>query len=331
MRKLLVICGPTATGKTSLAIKLCRKFGGEIVSADSRQVYQGMDIGTGKEISNIKYQISKTQIKNQNFFVYKIEGVPLWLWDVVAPDYRFSVADYVKCANLVIGDIWQGRKLPILVGGTGFYIKGVVGRIGTMGIEPNWKLRQKLQNYTVLQLRQLLEKTCPERLRKMNESDRRNPRRLLRAIEVALWKLEMGGGKKKNSHLSFQYPASNFSHLTSILFIGLTAPRKILYRKADLRIEEMFHQGLLKEVKALAGEYGWPAPGLRSIGYAEFRLYFEGKGTLEEVRERIKFNTHAYIRRQLTWFRRNSSVRWFDVSQDGFDNQIERLVKSYLE
>ena len=129
MEKLLIICGPTATGKTKLGIKLAKKFNGEIVSADSRQVYKGMDIGTGKEVEDGKWVVDE---------------IPIWLLDIVNPDYRFNVADYKKCADVVLDDIWKQGKLPILVGGTGFYIKAVIDGIGTMGVPPDWELRKIL-------------------------------------------------------------------------------------------------------------------------------------------------------------------------------------------
>ena len=150
MNRLLVICGPTATGKTALAINLAKNFKGEIVSADSRQVYKGMDIGTGKDlpkfsIFNFQFSIDKKQI---GYFL--LEEVPVWLYDVVEPDYRFNVADYVECASRVIQDIWQRKKLPILVGGTGFYIKALIDGIETLGVPPDWKLREKLSNCQIV-------------------------------------------------------------------------------------------------------------------------------------------------------------------------------------
>ena len=208
MKKLLIICGPTAIGKTKLALRLAKKLNGELVSADSRQVYKGMNIGTGKDLpvnskfqtpnskwfdgftilSEVEGQISnpKFQIPSYQIGYYKINGIKAWLLDIVKPDYRFSVADYVRCADLVIEDIWQRKKLPILVGGTGFYIRGIVDGIETIGIKPDLRLREKLRNYEITKLREILKRTCPERLRRMNKSDRNNPRRLVRAIEIAL-------------------------------------------------------------------------------------------------------------------------------------------------
>ena len=155
-QKVLVVCGPTGVGKTSLALRLAKKFDGEIISADSRQVYKEMDIGTGKDHP---------------------EEMKIHLIDVVIPNQEFSVAQYVDLAWKAIKDIWKREKLPIIVGGTGFYIKGLIDGIETLGVPPDWKLRKKLSNLDIKKLREILEKTCPERMRGMNESDRNNPRR----------------------------------------------------------------------------------------------------------------------------------------------------------
>src|SRR4030043_1021657 len=189
MKKLLVICGPTATGKTSLALSLARKFNGESVSADSRQVYKGMDIGTGKDLpKNSKFQISKSKMgfKNLNLGFYTLSGVRLWGYDLVEPTQDFSVAHYIKIAQKIIENIHKRGKLPILVGGAGLYIKGVVDGIDTADIKRNIKVRKDLEGKTNCDLYALLLNVDIERALRMNESDRKNPRRLVRAIEISL-------------------------------------------------------------------------------------------------------------------------------------------------
>ncbi|MBU2577644.1 tRNA (adenosine(37)-N6)-dimethylallyltransferase MiaA, partial [Patescibacteria group bacterium] len=220
MNRLLVICGPTATGKTSLGISLAKKFNGEIISADSRQVYRGMDIITGKDIPEFSNK------KGQEVGYYEINGIKIWLYDVIRPDQRFNVADYYELAWKVIKDIWDRGKLPIIVGGTGFYIKTLLERIGTMGIGPDWELRDQLSHHSIASLLDTLEKLDPERSRRMNESDRSNPRRLVRAIEVAT-KLKTKNLKLKTKNLKLDY-----------LLIGLTAPNEILYKRIDQRVDE---------------------------------------------------------------------------------------------
>jgi len=221
MRKLLIICGQTATGKTSLAIKLAKKFAGEIVSADSRQVYRYLNIGTGKDLPKNSQQIlnSKLKIPGKRIGYHEIDGVKVWLYDVVVPGYQFSVADYLESANLVMEDIWQRGKLPILVGGTGFYIKALIEGVETMGVKPDWELRGQLSEFTPVQLRKKLGEIDPERSQRMNQSDQNNPRRLIRAIEVA-----------RNKDLDvFQYKRLETS--ADIFWIGLRAPYKVLIKR----------------------------------------------------------------------------------------------------
>ncbi|MGB9706914.1 MAG: tRNA (adenosine(37)-N6)-dimethylallyltransferase, partial [Microgenomates group bacterium] len=263
MNKILVICGPTATGKTGLGIKLARTFTGEIVSADSRQVYKGMDIGTGKDLPvNSQFAIRNSQF-GKAIGYYEISGVKVWLYDVVEPDYQFSVADYVECASLVIKDIWRREKLPILVGGTGFYIKGVIDGVETLGIPPDWQLRKKLSNYQISKLQIMLKKIDLERWERMNESDRNNPRRLIRAIEIAL--------KSQKSKVKSQK-----FNIKDKLLIGLRVDYKNLYQRIDKRVEERVKQGIVEEIKNLLKKgYNWENSALgTTIGYKEWKPYF---------------------------------------------------------
>ena len=198
MKKLLVICGPTATGKTRLALHLGKKLNAELVSADSRQVYKWMNIGTGKDLpkdSRFKIQDSRSG------GYYLVGGVKIWGYDLVEPTEEFSVGKYVKIARKIIKDIWksrqklthsggQGGKLPILVGGTGLYIKGVVDGIPTAAISKSKALRKTLEGKKSDELFELLAQLDPVRAASMNASDRKNPRRLIRAIEVASAKVK---------------------------------------------------------------------------------------------------------------------------------------------
>jgi len=350
MSNLLIICGPTATGKTKLGIGLAKKFNGEIISADSRQVYRYMNVGTGKDLpvnSNLKSQILKSshfaaKLKTKNFSIgyYLIDGIPVWMLDVVEPRYRFNAAEYKECADLVIEDIINRGKLPIVVGGTGFYIKAIAEEIETIGVEPNWQLREKLQSYKVSELQRMLEDLDLERSRGMNESDRQNPRRLIRAIEIAKWKLEVGNGKQdkeigsgisENHKLPPQYQASHFKHFTSILFIGLTAPNDVLYRRIDQRVEERVSAGIEEEIQGLLKRgYNWENSVLgTTIAYKEWKDYFEGSKTKEEVIEKWKFDEHDYARRQMTWFKKNPEIQWFDVGNKNLEKGVEKLVRNW--
>lgn len=301
--KLLIICGPTATGKTALAVKLAKKFNGEVISADSRQVYRGMDIGTGKDLP------------------HRLEGIPIWLYDVAEPDQLFSAADYYRLAWRVIEDIWQRRKLPILVGGTGFYIKVVVEGIGSLGISPDWKLRKQLSNLAIEDLRKKLKELSLEGWEIMNESDRQNPRRLIRAIEIAS---KIGSSKLKVKSYNTKLK------IKSCLFLGLTASHKALYARIDKRVERQMKMGAEGEVEKLLKKYRWENSVLQvTLGYQEWRPYFEKKSTREEVIERWKYDEHAYARRQMTWFKKEKRINWFDITQKEWENKVEKLISDW--
>lgn len=296
-QKILVLCGPTATGKTALGIKFAKKYNGEIISADSRQVYKGMDIGTGKD-----------------FQIFKTNNVKVWLYDVVQPDYQFSVADYVKCANLAIDDIYKRGKLPIIVGGTGLYLKGLIDGIGTMGVPPDWKLRKKLSNCSIVQLLDLLKKLDLKKLESMNHSDRNNPRRLIRAIELA-------GSNNLLQH------ASVLKQKTEVLWLGLTASFDELYKRIDQRVEKRIKNGMELEVKELLAKgYNFTNSVLgTTMGYKQsFSLNKDFPDT-----QKWKFAEHAYARRQMTWFKKNKRINWFNINNKNFVSEIVKLVDGW--
>lgn len=324
LKKLIVILGPTASGKTDLSIKLARKFNGEVISADSRQVYKGMDIGTGKDIENSKFQIPNFKsISNDKFQIgyYEIDEVKVWLYDVAEPSQTFNVAAYAKLANKALENICGRKKLPILVGGTGFYIKAVVDGIETIGFPPDWELREKLLNYQIIKLSKLLKQLDPKKWERMNESDRENPRRLIRAVEVALAKEPK--------------PLAPSPYTLNPLFIGLTAPNKVLYQRIDGRVEKRVKEGILGEIENLLKEgYSWEKSVLgETIGYKEFKPYFEGEINPSEAIQRWKYDEHAYARRQVTWFKkalRQAQGTWFDITKRGFEKRINERVKDWL-
>jgi len=316
--QVLIICGPTATGKTGLALKLAKKLKGEIVSADSRQVYQGMDIATGKDLPiKTKFKMKNLGLEGQNFKIgyYEVDGVKLWLYDIVRPDYFFNVADWVKCAHLVIKDIHQRGQLPILVGGTGFYLKALIEEIPTKDIPPNWWLRKGLELKSTKVLFEELAELDSSRAGQMNVSDRQNKRRLIRAIEIARWRI--GSRLEKTvSPIQFEY-----------LIIGLKAPLKFLYQKIDRRVEKQFKNGAEEEVKKLLKQgFSWDLPSMTAMGYQEWRPRFERQASLTEVLTRCQFNEHAYARRQMTWFKKNEKINWFDISRKGWENKIAKEV-----
>jgi tRNA dimethylallyltransferase len=319
MPSLLVICGPTASGKTNLGLVVAKKYNGEIVSADSRQVYKGMDIGTGKDLDKFSIFSASWRIQssNEKFDIgfYKINNVKTWLLDIVKPTYQFNVADYVICANSVIKDIWKRGKLPIVVGGTGFWIKALIQGIETINIAPDWELRRDLNNKSLQELSNHLKKIDEKRWLAMNNSDRNNPRRLISAIEV----------KKSNSNS----PAGGLK-IDKLLMIGLkTKDYKTLYTRIDQRVDKRIKDGAEKEIKKLMEKYSWNLPSFSATGYRVWQDYFESKKTLPETIQRWKFDEHGLSRRQMTYFRKLKNMNWFDVDNNLFEKKIEKTVSQW--
>ncbi len=326
--KLLVICGPTATGKTDLGIYLAKKFHGEIISADSRQVYRGMDINTGKDIpvnSKLKTQNSKLQIKNKKLEVgyRRKEGIPIWLVDIVGPDYIFNVGEYREIARQVIKDILKRNKLPIIVGGTGLYIKSLLYPLHMASIGPNQKLRDKLSQLDIIELQKYLQKINPQKWQSINRSDRMNPRRLIRAIEISVYtKSSSSFDFKTKEHLSF--------NRVDPLIIGLIMPKEKLNQRIDERINKRIKEGALEEVRKISQDkFPDNLPSLSSTGYRQIKNYLEGKITLSEAILSWQNAEHAFAKRQITWFKKMKDIYWYDVSQNNYAEKIEDSVEKW--
>ena len=316
MRKLLVVCGPTSTGKTSLAIKLAGKFGGELVSADSRQVYKRVDIGTGKDLpigSKIRYSwFSK-------YGYHEVCGVKIWGYDLVDPKSEFSVGQYLKFARHVIGDIQKRERLPILVGGTGLYIKGVVDGIPTASIPRNRVLRKNLETKSASELYELLAGLDALKAGSMNSSDRKNPRRLVRAIEISQY-LVNHKGLSDNRQASFM----------DILFIGLKANQSFIEDRIDARVRKRINEGIKQEIeKLLKSGVGWDSQSMLSLGYRQWRDYFEGGVPEQNVIDEWRREEKKYARRQFVWFKRDKRINWFDVTEKNYQGAIEKLVRKW--
>lgn len=293
--KLIVILGPTAVGKTALSIKLAKKFKGEIVSADSRQVYKEMDIGTGK--------VTKKEMK----------GVPHYLLDIASPKRHFSVAEHQKMAQESINKILkkpfvhtQG-KVPFLVGGSPFYIYSVVEGWLFPKMKPDWKLRRKLERKSKEELFSILKQLDKERAKTI---EKENKRRLIRAIEIA----ETFG----------KIPKLRKNPQFDCLLIGVKKSKEELKDRISKRVNKMIKLGLEKEVKKLVRKYGW-IPLLRTIGYGEWLPYLEGKENKKEVGEKIKRNTFQFAKRQMTWFQRDKRIHWLKNYKEA-----EKLIKDFL-
>jgi tRNA dimethylallyltransferase len=317
MNKLLVICGPTAVGKTGLAISLAKKFGGEIVSADSRQVYRGMDIGTGKDLprgAKIRYPWFG------KYGFYEVESVKIWGYDIADPRREFSVAQYLKIAHHIIDDIAKRKKFPILVGGTGLYIKGVVDGIPTAAVPPSESLRKNLEGRSVDELYERLSQMDSLRAASLNSSDKKNPRRLIRAIEIAQYQLT-----KKTIPVHHAI-AGDFD----ILYVGLSCPIGFLERKIAERIEERIKNGVKDEVrKLLRMGVKWEDQSMNALGYGVWRDNFEGGVDEKHVISEWERDEDRFAKRQITWFRKDKRINWFDITQKGYIKSVEKLVKKW--
>ncbi len=322
MKKLLIICGPTATDKTSLGLILAKKFDGEIISADSRQVYKGMDIGTGKDMPvNLKSQILNLEWNKKPISYYKILGIKLWGYDLIKPDEEFNVALFTEFSQVVLKDIWSRNKLPVVVGGTGLYLKAITEPLTTIHIPPNKSLRKKLEILSIEELQQEFKRIDERKFNKLNRSDRNNPRRLVRAIEISSF-------LKRQKHKKNRIQKEKADIPSSILWIGLTAPQKILYQRIDKRVDQRVKKGVEKEVKSLITKgYNFSLPSMSALGYQQWKEYFKRKKTKEEVINRWKLDEHAYAKRQITWFKKNRRIIWFDISDPYYRRKVVDQVK----
>ena len=312
MKKLLVIVGPTGTGKTNLAIEIAKEFDGEIVSSDSGKIYKGMDIGTGKLDAG-----SKISDINKEEGRWIVNGVPIYLYDIINPDKTFSVAEYQQLSYEKIHEIQSRNKLPILVGGTGLYVRAVVQGLKLPQVEPDKRIRENLEKKSLATLLIDLEEVDPKTYLGIDKS---NKRRIIRAMEVYL---KTG---KPISSLAKKYKPD-----FDIIQFGLTAPREILYKDADERIDKWISQGFIDEVMRLLEEYDPGVTSMSSLGYRQIISYLNKKISLDEAEKRIKFDHHGYIRRQLTWFKKEPNLFWFDITDSKFRDKIFRSTQDWLK
>jgi len=302
--KIVAAVGPTGSGKTGLGLKIAYKFSGEVVCADSRAVYRHMDIGTAKVLGT---PIRSGRYGGSTYF----KGAHHWLQDLVEPDVQFTVADWKAAALEVIGKI-EGRKhLPVVVGGTGLYVQALVDNLEPPAIAPNTALRATFEKKPLAELVATLKRYDPSVGDKI---DLKNPRRVIRALEVFILSGEPMSAQRKRG-----------PKLYDVLQIGLDVTRTELYRKIDVRVGEMVKEGLFEEVKGLLKKYPPDLPAFSAIGYREVVAHFAGRLSKAETIERIKFDTHAYARRQLTWLRRDKRVHWVKE-----DEEASRLVREFL-
>ncbi len=284
--KLLIICGPTGTGKTKLALSLAKQFHGELVSADSRQVYKGFDALTGKD---------------------RCAEIPIWLYDVIEKGESFSVADFRARALPVIYDIRKRGKLPIVVGGTGFYLKALTEPMHTITIPPNNLLRFTLASLSREDLQKKLSIIDFDKFKKMNQSDIHNPRRLIRAIEVATW--------KQNNTTNTQLKQFN----SDVYWIGLMDSMVTLKNIIQKRIKHRWNNAMNefdnKEIDVL--------------GYRHLSQFMHGRISKKDAINGWTRAEYQYAKRQMTWFRKQKDVHWFTVSEPQVNKNISIAIKSW--
>ena len=301
----MIVAGPTASGKSEVSIKLAKALNGEVVSCDSAQIYEGMDIGTSK--------VSKKDM----------QGIEHHLLDICKPQDDFTVADFKRECEKAIGDIHSRGKLPILCGGTGLYINAIMFDMQFEGVKTEKEVRQKFEEmakkYGNEYLYKELQRIDP------NVAERIHPNNTVRVIR-ALSVLESEGGGSGSSNLGDLSLAGKRESAFDFIKLVITWPRDVLYSRINARVDTFFDEGLISEVQGLL-ERGVPkeANSLKAIGYKEIVAYLNGEMDLKTAKELIKRNTRRFAKRQLTWFKRYDDFRQFDMSETT-DEEIVSLV-----
>lgn len=295
MKKAIFILGPTAVGKTTLAVEISSKIPSSLISADSVQVYRGVDIISGKDHP---------------------KEVPLSLIDVVSPSESFNVKDFVEKVSLEIENSLNKNRVPIIVGGTGFYIDALFGKISTIAIPPNLKLRKKLENDSLEELQNNLKKIDPQKFSKLNNSDVQNPRRLIRAIEVA---------GLQSSKISVVFSEDE------VLIIGLKTSMENLNKRIEVRVNERIKNGALEEAKSLFKNYKNLTSQVKDAdGYRQLFDYLLGEISVEEAYKKWGTADYQHAKKQMTYFKKLENIRWFDIEENDYKGKIMKLVRHEL-
>jgi tRNA dimethylallyltransferase len=291
--KVVVVLGPTSSGKSDLAVYLSQKFNGEVISADSRQVYKGMDIGSGKVDEE------------------EMQGIPHYLLDVVDPNTRFSASDFKKQGEEAVQKIQEKGKLPVVCGGTAFYIRVLMGEVVVPEVSPDWKLREKLDKKTLEELYQELEKVDPERAKNI---DLKNKVRLIRALEIVL--------KTKKP-----VPVTEKQDKYDALYIGIEVDQKELEKRIEKRLDNRIEQGMIQEVEKLKKDgVSWERLEEFGLEYRWVARYLQGKINKEEMRELLLTDIKKFSKRQRTSWRKDEKIHWIKTYK-----QAEKLTKNFLK
>ena len=313
--KVIAIIGPTASGKSSLGIELAKQFNGEVVSVDSRQVYKEMNIGTGKVVgiwgaSEIEKGGSISQLFGSREFL-NVEGVPHWGLDLVTPDQTYSAAEFKEYAEGRIKDTVSRGKLPILVGGTGFWLSAMIENYDLANTPADSTLRAELEQRGSGELFARDKELDPEGAELI---DKTNKRKLVRALEVT-----------KVSGVPFSQYRSKGEAKYDVLQIGLRVEREVLYERINQRVEGMVAEGLVDEVRGLREKYGCETESMTGIGYRQICAFLEGESSLKDAVESVKQDSRRYAKRQETWFKRDARIQWITDSEEA-----KELVEKFL-
>ena len=298
--KVIVICGPTASGKTSLSISLAKKINGEIVSCDSMQIYKEMDIGSAKPT------------------VEEMQEIKHYLVDFVSPEKRYSVSEYKEDASKAIEEIINKGKTPIIVGGTGLYLNSLIYNIqyNEMEVDLNYRreLEKEAEEYGLEVLYNRAKEIDPEAMEKVSANDKK---RITRVLEIynATGRNKTELEKKSRKEVPYNY-----------LIFGINMERSILYDRINKRVDIMLEQGLIEEVKNLINKYSNMPTAMQGLGYKAVKEFLDGNISKEEMIEKIKMETRRYAKRQITWFKRIENIIWLDGL-----NKTEENVNSIME
>ena len=283
--KVIIICGPTASGKTALSIELAKKINGEIISSDSMQIYKDMDIGTAKP--------SKEEM----------QGIQHYLLDFVEPNQRYSVAEFKKDAEQAIEEILAKGKTPIVVGGTGLYVDSLIYGIEYQDIELDEKYRQELEqranNEGLEKLYEEAQKIDPQAMEKISHNDKK---RIMRVLEI----YKATGKNKTEQEIESRKNGVKYDYKV----FAINLDREALYERINKRVDIMIEQGLIKEVEELLKKYTEFPTAMQGLGYKEVVEYLQGEMTRDEMIEKLKMETRRYAKRQITWFKKNKQTIW---------------------
>lgn len=303
---VVAVGGPTASGKTAFSVQLAKRLGGEIVCADSMQIYKGLDVGTAKATKE------------------EMEGVPHHLMDFLPPEQTFSVADFVEAANREVKDIAARGRLPILVGGTGLYIESFLNGVRFAEQKADPALREKLEQEAAAlgpkAMHQKLAAVDPDYAATVHPN---NVGRVVRALE-----LYYATGKTMSRQRAESLPET--PPFDSLVFCLAPADRAQLYRRIDLRVDRLLEAGILEEAKLVFENRGCYRTAAQAIGYKEFFPYFEGTAELAACADKLKQASRNYAKRQLTWFRRMENIIWLDPGDEAILQQAETTVREHF-